>query len=104
MSMAHWTVPCCGPKGPVLSAALRERAIQPAGPMQVPHLLCTTATDCSACFIQRASCWEPSTGDHFRGEDDWFGCSGFPCIRKGQPKTGKVHVMGADQQIGSCGE
>ena len=48
----RWTVPCCGPKGPVLSAALSQRAIQPVGPMGAPHLLCTKETDCSSCFIQ----------------------------------------------------
>ena len=95
--MAHWTVPCCGPKGPPLGLQLRARALRTAN-SGIKHLLCTASTDCSPCLFVRSSCWDLSTGDHWRGEDDWAGCQQFPCIRR----SASPHIIGADQQIGSC--
>ena len=77
----------------MLGPALKASAIRSTSTTRVPHLLCDGQTDCSSCFIQRASCWDPLVGDQWRGEDDWAGCINFPCIRKGQPKTGAELAM-----------
>ena len=75
------TVHCC-PSIRTLSRVLRAAL----------HCACSTFALSSAYHTSHLT-------SHLR-----FGCNGFPCIRKGQPGTGKVHVMGADHQIGSCGE
>ena len=95
--MAKW-FKCCGPRGPPLGPALSARVLRNTSGGTL-HLLCTAQTGwCSPCLFVRASCWDPTMGDHWRGEDDWQPCGPFPCIRANPDPE----IIRPDRQIGDC--